>query len=160
MHHSFLELNVESASRAELIAHIDQLEFLLAEMAGGQDEILRLREAFGLTVQQAHLLAFMASGRVCSRSQMLAAINRWKDELSDSAASVVLFRVRKKIAAHGIRVVNLFGDGWRIDPAERVRAVMKGPAEGRKVDRPSGVVARPAGGPDRAAVGAAREATP
>lgn len=32
------------------------------------------------------------------------------------------------------------------------------PAEGRKVDRPSGLLARPAGGPDRAAVGAAREA--
>ena len=158
-HHSFLDLDVESASRAELVAHIERLEFLLAEMAGSEEEILRLCEAFGLTLQQAHLLAFMASGRVCSRGQMLAAINRWKDELSDGAASVVLCRVRKKIAAHGIRVVNLFGDGWRIDPAEPVRAVMKGSAEGRKPDRASGVVARPAGGAGDEVAGARREAS-
>ena len=121
-------IDVNLATREQLIAHIDELEFRLGELTPPASGILNLRQSFGMTRQVALLVAALSSGRVGTRETLCAAIAEWNDDIFVRSVDVSVFKARRCLQPFGISIRNIFGVGYVMDAADaaRVRAVMKG----------------------------------
>ena len=121
-------IDVESATREQLISHIDELEFRLGELMPSEDAVLNLQLACGLPRQCALLLAALSTGRVGTREALCRAIARWSDDIGTGSVNVVVFKARMALRPFGIGISNVWGVGYVMDAesAARVRAIMKG----------------------------------
>lgn len=97
----------------------DAVEFLLAALEDllGFPEELQLWPGVKLTQKQRAFLALLYrhEGRVLSRDQILAALYPHPDKMPIAKTiDVMASHVRKKTRAHGVRIVNEFGVGYKL----------------------------------------------
>jgi len=121
-------IDLDRASRDDLIRHIDDLEMRLGEVLPQAEPVRRLRTVFGLTHQQAEIVAALSDGMIHSRTQLHAACSLWSPNTGQTIVDMQLVRVRRALGRFGIKIENVFGDGWQISTgsAARLRLVMKG----------------------------------
>ncbi len=114
--------------REELIAYIDQLEFLLSEIMPKPADAGLMAFAFGLTKQQSLLIASLMNGRIWSAEQLATAISLCAHEITTHHVGVVMAAARAKLKPKGIRVENIFGVGWRMHDLSiaRLKAALAG----------------------------------
>ncbi|MDZ7824147.1 MAG: helix-turn-helix domain-containing protein [Ahrensia sp.] len=109
-------IDVDRASREELIAYIDDLEMAL-ELSRDQDCILKLKRRFGLTPSAAAILSRLLRGDVCSVRELSKVAHG--DSPPSFAKAVIgdhICRLRKKIKPFGASIANEFGVGFYLDP--------------------------------------------
>lgn len=121
-------IDVERATREQLIAHIDELEWLLGATAPRFRDTRALRDICRLTTQEALATSALASGRLCTRDHLENVITKWKNEILSNGVSVTIHRARKKLARFGIEIRNVYGEGYIVDKPSlsRLRALIAG----------------------------------
>lgn len=113
-------LDVETASRADLIAHIDTLEAKLN--AYGEDRrqqrIGNLAHICQLERQPARIAAVLADGRVHSTYAILDHLyaDRPDDAPGSQVVSVSISKLRPVLARYGVAIETRYGVGYQIGP--------------------------------------------
>lgn len=105
--------DVERASREKLIAYIFDLEMKVADLTPAFDDVVRAREVFGLTPQQAKIVVALMNGQVWSRT-MIAAVADIPDEFGLNAR---IHYTRKRLRQFGAEIKIVWGFGYQMPQA-------------------------------------------
>jgi Response regulators consisting of a CheY-like receiver domain and a winged-helix DNA-binding domain len=127
--------DVDAASRAELIAHIDALEARLEALLGGgpAHAAARLMLRYRLTAGEAMVLLALADGKARSRARIHAFVyaDRADDAPDVNIISVWTNSLRRKLVGTGVLVKTVWGRGLCLaEGVDIVRAVIDGSARG------------------------------
>lgn len=122
------KIDVETASRAKLIAYIDELEFRLSDVMPDDDEMVRIREVLHIAPQTTKVLAALMRGRVCSREHLVYSSDIPND--STRQLEVQIVSARKALKPFGVSIRNVYGVGYYIAPGDlhRLRSLLSGVA--------------------------------
>lgn len=75
-----------------------------------------------LTPLEARVLILLHGHDRASRTAILDDLyGEREDEPYPTILNVVVCRLRRKLEAHGVRIETIWGMGWRIDPANKIR---------------------------------------
>lgn len=109
-------LNLESLSKSQLIARIDELEMRLEELKPKNADVLHTAWAFGLSRQEAEALCLLRSREFVTQDQMRAACAASDAALSGKSklVDVIIHKLRKKLAETPIRIETLWGVGHKL----------------------------------------------
>lgn len=119
----------EHSREVELRARVGFLEeenHQLREMLGLDDDAgfyLAAREAFGLTGAQARILQVLVTVTVARTGALIAACSASFECRSDNNMKVQMFRLRGKLAPHGISIKNEWGVGYSMTPEHRSKVL-------------------------------------
>lgn len=123
-------IDVDTASREKLIAHIDELEFILDDLLPKEEATDALAGAFGLSPQQALILAELASGRPVRKDRLCIVIGREDDAGLGwmNPISVRVHHLRKRVERFGIKINVVWGVGYQLDASsvDLVRSIIDG----------------------------------
>jgi len=121
-------IDVDTASREKLIAHIDELEWVLGSILPDDAAIERLRSAFAISRQRAAILAALSSGRVVTTQHLSLTIGRFEDELAIGTIRAQIYNLRRRIELFGIRINVAWGVGYQLDAASAglIRSIIAG----------------------------------
>lgn len=112
-------------TREQLIDRVDELEDRLEAFLRPTAQADPLRTAFGLTGQEARLLAMLADGKEHSTDALLSACVVQARYADGNLVKVVVSRIRRKLPA-GVKIECIWGYGYRlVDEAGVVREAMK-----------------------------------
>lgn len=119
-------IDVDTASRAKLIAHIDNLEGMLASLLPPDDETSWVRQRLGLTLVESRIMVCLLNGRRHTRQQLRTASRYSGDEYETKTVDVLILRIRRKLKPHDVSIKNDWGSGFYIDAdnLKRLRAVL------------------------------------
>lgn len=113
-----MDIDVDCASRSDLIAHIDRLEAkLMAFEAPGADErVAVLMEALGIERMPARLIEFLRDGRPRSKEAIWAFFysDRPDDAPELNMISVLVCKARSAVWKYGIEIATIHGYGYRL----------------------------------------------
>jgi DNA-binding response OmpR family regulator len=109
-------INVNTASREKLIAHINALEGALINALPAEIDAHRCQYAFGLTLSEAMVLAALAKRGRASREHLRTASCRWGDRENVRVIDVLMVRIRDKLHHFNIEILSDWGVGYLIDP--------------------------------------------
>jgi hypothetical protein len=121
-------IDVDTASREKLIAHIDELEWVLDGILPTDAAILRLRDALAITWQQAAILSALERGAVITNRHLALSIGRFEDELAEATVKAQICKLRKRVERFGIKINVVWGVGYQLDAAcvGLVRSIIDG----------------------------------
>lgn len=118
-------IDVDTASREKLIAHIDELEFRLSDVLPASSDVQSII-AFGITRPQcARILAcLMKRPVVCSRAHLTFAAGIRDD--ANRQVDVQIVHLRRMMKVFGITIRNAWGLGFYIDAVDlhRLRSLL------------------------------------
>lgn len=122
------QIDVDTASRAALIEHIDKLEWLLADAYPARPDILHLRRALSLTGQQARVVATLMTGKVCTYQHLVSAMatHTPADDLALHNAKVRVCQLRPILRKKRVKIETVWGVGYQIpaDDLQRLRSLL------------------------------------
>lgn len=125
-------IDVDLASRAQLIAHIDTIEARLAALAGAfaESRVAGTAQAFGLTDLPVRLLLILADGKPHTRAALYDGIyfDLPDDGPDPKIVDIFICRIRKSFAGTGIVVTTIWGLGYQVTAGlpELVKAINTG----------------------------------
>lgn len=111
-------IDVDTASREKLIAHIDELTWRLEDASPRFADVTDSRRIFGMTAQEALVFGALLSGRLCTPAHLRNVAARWNDEINDRISFVLVCRIRRKIKAFGASITTVWGQGFIIEPSD------------------------------------------
>lgn len=119
-------IDVDTASRDKLVAHIDMLEFMLEGMLPIPADIDACRRVLELSPSQAIWVAALMDGRIHSRDYFRSTSARVSDEAHSNSVNVLMMPVRRKLRLLGISLRNAWGVGWFLVPEDiqRLRSLL------------------------------------
>lgn len=140
-------------SRPQLIERIYELEARIDAMRPDATADARgnLARTFRLTKKETALLMALADGRLHSKDSLLSMIYGGVDEPELKIIDVFVCKLRRKLEGVAIDIGTVWGQGYVIEDAEPLRAVMRGepprPADPDKprIGKPIAAVCRPHG---------------
>lgn len=123
---SIPRIDVDTASREKLIAHIDDLENLLSNAYPSESDTAGYQYAFGLTPTEASILAGIAKRGRATREFLRDASFQWGDRDNIKTIDVLMVSLRRKLAKFGIVVRSEWGVGFFIshDHLQRLRSLL------------------------------------
>ncbi|PRD42342.1 hypothetical protein C5748_16230 [Phyllobacterium phragmitis] len=107
------KFDIDRASPDAMARRIEELEYVLDTLLPPEGYELRLRDAFGLTPQQAIVVACLANGRNWSFEALIGAVTRWNQHIENKQIAVLVCHARKKLPSC-IEIINLYGFGYRM----------------------------------------------
>lgn len=121
---------VLAAENAALRARVAELEGLLYAADGWSAPL-----EWGLTAAEARMMGVLVSRPLATRAAFLAAMygDVGKDEPAPRIVDVFVCKIRRKLRPFGVAIVTVWGEGWRLPPAQREalrRGAVSIPAEG------------------------------
>jgi DNA-binding response OmpR family regulator len=108
-------IDVDTASRAKLIAHIDALEDVLSSLLPADDDISWVRHRLGLTLVESRIMVCLLNGRRHTRQKLRTASRYSGDEYATKTIDVLIMRIRRKLKPFGIEIKNDWGSGFYIE---------------------------------------------
>lgn len=119
-------LAVSTSMRGMVIAHIDNLEFILEGMLPVPSDIDVCRRVLGLSPSQAIWVAALMDGRIHSKDFFRSTSPRVHDETHSNSVNVLMMPVRRKLRLLGITLRNAWGVGWFLvpDDIQRLRSLL------------------------------------
>lgn len=119
-------INLNTASRDKLIAHIDTLEDILTSLMPDDERAEKVRRRLGMTMTEARIMVCLMNGRCHTRQQLRASTRVGGDPYESKTVDVMILRLRRKLEKHRIEIRNDWGSGFYIDAdnLKRLRAVM------------------------------------
>lgn len=122
-------LNFEKATRAEFTAELHRLQAKIdAASDTSLDYALRLRHELRLTPAETNICLALLGGRTVHRSTLFSAMAGWREPESENPEGllrVYMSSLRKKLAAVGGKIDNIYGAGYTLRNAEKVRAAIE-----------------------------------
>jgi DNA-binding response OmpR family regulator len=115
-HSAIPRIDVDTASRDKLVAHIDELENLLSNAYPNEVDTARYQYAFGLTFAEAAIVAGLAKRGRATREYLRDVSFQWGDRNNIKNIDVLMVRIRRKLAPFNIIVGKEWGVGFLIDP--------------------------------------------
>ena len=110
-------IDLDTASRDKLVAHIEHLEWVVAAVYPDGPVIEALRRLAHFTKAEAVIVAVLMKGRYCSQDYLRVLALR--DDTSESnVLQVHLVRVRRKLRALGVTLECARRIGWRLSDAD------------------------------------------
>ena len=105
--------------RRELDAAYERIAELEGALAGLDREAPVM---FGLTAQQSVLLAALSHREMATHQSLCVAMSRAGQEPSDpNLLKVQVHKLRKRLAAHGVEIVTVWGVGYRMPADSRAK---------------------------------------
>ncbi len=119
---------LEPRATRKLAERVEELEEenrqLLAMIRANDDTVGELQDAFGLSKQQAELLGALLKHAQVSHDVALAAMPvswRTTERIDMNHTKVIISRLRKKLARHGVKIETIWGWGYKMDDASKGR---------------------------------------
>jgi DNA-binding response OmpR family regulator len=105
---------------------LKEIDHLKAELAYLRSEFgldLMAPAKFGFTPQEGRVFCALYKRERCTRGALLAAMrHNLRDEPTNGAISVCLFKVRRKAARFGMQIATVWGQGYAMPPASKAIA--------------------------------------
>lgn len=119
-------IDVDTASRERLVAHIDTLEDILVSVLPVTDETFSMRRLLGITQTESLILTCLLTGERQSRHRLRAASRCGGDKYETKSVDVHVLHLRRKLARHGLQIKNDWGHGFYIeaDGIQRLRLLL------------------------------------
>lgn len=126
-----MTIHIETASRAELIAHIDRLEAKLDSYGDVEREqaMANIAAACRISPKMAKIAALLADGLPHSKSAILDHLyfDRPDDPPEQKIIDVYICKLRTALAPFGVTIETVWGLGYRIlDGRDALTAIMSG----------------------------------
>lgn len=159
---TFEPRDVTGMSYEELQEYVFELEamVLAAEEQRAMEREFNLRRYFNLTETEGRFLAAMSDGRVRDKNSLLTLVYGGSDNAPGiKIMDVYICRLRKKLRGSGITISTVWGAGYVVENAEKLRDVMAGKKIEVNFDEedPSPPVGRPTGARNTTKKGSARD---
>lgn len=119
-------IDVDTASRDKLIAHIDELEYRLSMTWPTDGEILDITRAFKCPRQIASALACFLKSRVATIERLQTLCTTCGNEPSPRHVAVLICRLRNMLRMHAVTIHVVWGRGYEIslDDVQRLRSLI------------------------------------
>jgi len=154
--------DVKGMSYEELQDYVFELEAVVSatEEQRALEREFNLRRYFNLTETEGRILALMSDGRVRDKNSLLTLAYGGSDDTPGiKIMDVYISRLRRKLRGSGITISTVWGSGYVVENAEKLRDVMAGKQIEVNFDEedPSPPVGRPTGARNSTKKGAARD---
>jgi hypothetical protein len=120
-------IDVDTASRDKLIAHIDALEYMLAMTVPTDADVIDIMRSFKCPRQIASALACFLKSRVVTVEHLQTVCTTCGNEPTPRHIAVLISRLRSMLRRHEVEIDVVWGRGYEIsrDGTQRIRSLVE-----------------------------------